>query len=193
MKRIFTAIDIPEFERRSIFGLMERLRSEFPDARAKWEKPEKLHLTLKFLGDIDDARLTKLVEAVEETSKKIRPFRLQISGISGVFPSARNARILWLGFVDETGALQKLNEILESECEKRGFAPEKRQFKAHLTIARFRQKTDESLVKQFLHSSRPPSPPFEISEITIYQSELLPRGSIYKIISKVKLETDKEK
>ncbi len=191
-KRIFTAIDIPEFERRSIFRLTERLRSEFPDARANWEKPEKLHLTLKFLGDIDEARLAEFIEAVEETSKKIRPFHLQTSGTGGVFPSARKARVLWLGFADETGSLPKLNEILESECEKRGFVREKREFKAHLTIARFREKPNEFLVEQFLHTSRPPSPPFEISEITIYRSELLPHGSIYKVISKVKLKTEEQ-
>ncbi len=188
MKRIFTAIDISDFERRSIFRLTEHLRSEFPNARAKWEQPEKLHLTLKFLGDIDDAQIAKLMEAVEETSKKIRPFQLQMNCTIGVFPSARNARVLWLGLADETGSLRKLNEILESECQKRGFASEKREFKAHLTIARFRQKPDEFLVKDFLHSGGPPSPPFDVSEIVIYESELQPRGSIYKIVSKHELK-----
>jgi 2'-5' RNA ligase len=187
MKRVFTAIDVTEFERRSIFRLTEHLRSEFPNARVKWEHTEKIHLTLKFLGDIDDTQLAKLIEAVEETSKKIQPFYLQMSGTGGVFPSPRNARVLWLGLADETGSLQKLNEILEGECQKRGFAVEKREFKAHLTIARFRQKPDEFLIERFLQTIYPPSPPFEVSEIVIYESELQPRGSVYKIISKHKL------
>ncbi len=91
---------------------------------------------------------------------------------------------------DKTESLRKLSEILAEECEKQGFAKEKRDFKAYLTIARIKQIADEFLIERFLHTVYPPSPPFIVSEIVIYQSELQPRGSIYKIIPKHKLNSD---
>lgn len=182
-KRIFAAIDIPEIERRKIERLIERLKSEFPNERIKWEKPEKIHLTLKFLGEIDDEQLKDFVEAVGETVKKVSPFKLQIAK-TGVFPAPNKARVLWLGIMDAQGSLRRMNKILETECERRGFAGEKRNFKAHLTIARCKERPNDLLIEQYLNADFPPSPPFEIAEIVIYQSELRPTGSIYSVFSR---------
>ncbi|MDQ6787431.1 MAG: RNA 2',3'-cyclic phosphodiesterase [Acidobacteriota bacterium] len=183
--RIFAAIDISVHARRQASKYIERLGVEFPYTRVSWTKPEKLHLTLKFLGETDDEQLRKFTEAVEQTAKKVSPFDLQICG-AGVFPSARNARVLWLGVSDENNNLRKLSEILETQCERRGFAREDRRFKAHLTIARLKQRPDELLIREHLNSIFPPFPPFQASEITIYASKLQPQGSIYETISKHK-------
>ena len=185
-KRIFAAIDIPETERQKIADFIERMKSEFSNERVKWEKPEKLHLTLKFLGEIDDEQLEAFAEAIEEATRDMSPFKLRISG-AGVFPSTRNARVLWLGLIDEQASLRRLNEILETRCERRGFAKEKRNFKAHLTIGRCKVKPNEILIDSFLNSDFTPSPSFKVAEIVIYQSELKPAGSIYSVISKHKL------
>ncbi len=138
MKRIFAAIDISDEARAKIAGYIETLRGEFSNLRVGWEKSEKLHLTLKFLGETDEKQLKNLTEAVENTARQVSNFKLQIVG-TGVFPAKRNARILWLSLRDKDGKLQKLNEILETECEQIGFAKEKRNFKPHLTIARLRE------------------------------------------------------
>ncbi len=184
-KRIFAAIDISDEARRRVFRFVELLRGQFPDVRVGWVKPEKIHLTLKFLGEIDESQLEKFSEAIEKTSQNISKFKIQI-GKTGVFPSAQNARILWLGLKDETGNLRKLNEILESECERKGVKKEIRSFKAHLTIGRLKEKSS-ALVEKHLSEEFEPIE-FESSEIVIYQSELLPQGSIYKIISKYKFQ-----
>jgi 2'-5' RNA ligase len=187
MKRIFTAIDISDEARATVADYIENLRGAFPQIRVGWEKAEKLHLTLKFLGDIDEIRLENLIEAVGNTASQISSFRLQISD-TGVFPSVRKARILWLGLKDETGELQNLNKSLEADCEQIGFAKEKRNFKPHLTIARLREPhKSKELVERHLENEFK-SVEFQVSEITIYESRLQKTGSIYKAIKNVKFK-----
>ncbi len=180
-KRIFAAIDISGEPRQKISRFIENLRGRFPDARAGWVKAEKIHLTLKFLGEIEELQLEKFRVAIEKTSQSISKFKVQI-GETGVFSSTQNARILWLGLKDEAGNLRRLNEILECECEMQGFKKERRSFKAHLTIGRLKEKSNE-LVERHL-SEDLQLIEFEVCGIGIYQSILQPQGSIYKIISK---------
>lgn len=183
MKRIFAAIDISERTRRAASDYIESLRGDFPAARAAWTKPEKLHLTLKFFGETSDEQLTKLTEAIEATGKSVAPFNAQIGG-AGVFPAAQKPRVLWLGAAAENDNLRKLSERLEDECARRGFPKENRNFKAHLTIARIREPqiarelTKKHLLNQFETVA------FCVDEIVIYESRLLPRGSIYAVVSK---------
>lgn len=183
MKRIFAAVDIPDETRRRVAEYVARLRAEFPALRVGWEKPEKLHLTLKFFGDADEARLKNLTEAVGAAAKQISGFNLRISK-TGAFPSRRNARILWLGVEDETGSLRALSEILEAECERHGFARERRSFKPHLTIARLRepQKLRELIEKHLRNDFE--SEIFEVSAATIYESRLDANGSLYSVVEK---------
>lgn len=166
---------------------MENLRRDFPNLRIGWEKTEKLHLTLKFLGDIDEIQLQHLNQAVEKSARQVANFSLEISG-TGVFSSKRNAKILWLGLKDEKGSLQNLNDILENECEQIGFAKEKRNFKAHLTIARLREPhKSKDLVERHLENDFK-AIEFAVSEIVIYQSLLQKSGSIYQTVSSSKLK-----
>jgi 2'-5' RNA ligase len=178
MKRIFVAIDISDEARSRTAQYVESLRKDFPRLRVGWDKPEKLHLTLKFLGDTTEMQLDKLQNIVEEISKKIERFSLQIAE-TGVFPSPQKARVLWIDVVDKSGNLAKINSFLETECEKIGFSKEKRNYKPHLTIARLREpQFSDKLVKSHLENNFEPVG-FEISEIAIYESKLQPTGSIY--------------
>ena len=141
------------------------------------------------MGNTGEAQLRNLTEAVEETVKQISNFNLQIKA-TGAFPSKRNARVLWLDVRDGRGSLQKLNKILETECAKRDFAKETRNFKAHLTIARLREPhKSKELVEEHL-SNDFDSAEFTVSEITIYESQLLKSGSIYSVVSKHKFKRE---
>ncbi|MGC2237873.1 MAG: RNA 2',3'-cyclic phosphodiesterase [Pyrinomonadaceae bacterium] len=186
-KRIFIAVDISDEARRRAFEYSEALRREFPNLRIGWEKTEKMHLTLKFLGDINENQLKELVEIVSKTAAQISKFKLNV-GETGVFPTPQNARILWLGVKDEERSLAQISEILESECENIGFPKEKRNFKAHLTIGRLREprKSREIALKHLQNRFEPVE--FEVSELVIYESKLQPNGSIYSVISKGKLK-----
>ncbi len=181
MKRIFTAIDISEEARQKASDYIADLRAEFPNVRVGWDKPEKLHLTVKFLGDLDESRLQDLSETVNETAKQFSKFKLRISK-TGVFPSVRKARVLWLGVEDKKGSLRKLNEILEGACERKGFAKGMRNFKAHLTMARLREPHQaRELIERHLQNEFE-SDEFTVDKITIYESRLESTGSVYSII-----------
>jgi 2'-5' RNA ligase len=186
-RRIFAAIDISDEVRRRVSEYSEALRREFPNLRVGWEKTEKLHLTMKFLGDTTEKQLSAFIETVESIAKEFSEFRPRISE-TGVFPSPQNPRILWLGLYDEQNNLQKLSEILETKCEEIGFPKEKRNFKPHLTIARIRepQKAKEIAQKHLQNEFEPLE--FKVSEIIIYESKLQSSGSIYSIVSKHKLK-----
>jgi RNA 2',3'-cyclic 3'-phosphodiesterase len=190
MKRIFIAVDVSADARREAALYIENLRRAFPRLRVGWEREEKLHLTLKFLGDVDDAQLECVTEAVAKAAKKCAKFKLQIVN-TGVFPNSRRARVLWLGVRDEDQGLAQLQRILENECKSCGFVREKRRFSAHLTVARLREPENCGALA-VAHSERNfVSDEFEVSEIVIYQSRLLPGGSRYTVVSKHELRAEK--
>lgn len=186
-KRIFIAVDISAEARKIAAHRVENLRREFPNLRVGWEKPEKLHLTLKFLGDAEEKQIAGLKKIVAEIASEIAPFNLRIAE-TGVFPSIRNARILWLDVKDERGNLTEINKCLETECAKIGFAKENRNFKPHLTIARLKEpKASKNLIQKHLADAVEPAE-FEVAEIVIFESRLQPAGSIYQKLTTVQLK-----
>ena len=182
MKRVFVAIDISDEASRKVDVYLKNLRSEFSNFRVSWERPEKLHLTLKFLGEIKAHQLNDLIKVLESVAKKFAAFSLQIAG-TGQF----GKRVLWLGITDKNAKLNKIQELLETGTEKIGFERETKSFKPHLTIARLREP-DKSfpLVKKHLQNNFEPLD-FEVSQIVIYESQLQSTGSVYKILAKHKL------
>lgn len=183
-KRIFIALDISEETKEKIARFISELKKEFLHLRVGWEKPEKIHLTLKFLGDIDEEQLSKVKEAVRKTASDAKAFSLRVEK-TGCFPSPKKARILWLGLSDETGTLQNLHLALERELEEQGFEKEGRPFQAHLTIARLREpQRSRELVEAHLRKKFEPVS-FEVSAIVIYESKLQPAGSVYSVVETI--------
>jgi RNA 2',3'-cyclic 3'-phosphodiesterase len=180
-KRIFIAIDISDEARRRVADYIGNLRREFPHLRIGWEREEKLHLTLKFLGESNEKQLTELVEIVGKIAAQFSGFELQIAE-TGIFPLLRKPRILWLGAKDETNSLSKISELLEIKCASIGFTRETRKFKPHLTLARLREpdKSKEIARKHVENEFEPAR--FEASGIVIYESKLLSSGSVYETI-----------
>lgn len=186
MRRVFVAIDISGKARCQVSDHIKTLRKQFSTRRVGWEKTEKLHLTLKFLGNISQIDLAKLEEIVGQIAGLFSVFRLKIAN-TGVFPNKPRAKILWLGIEDEKGSLEKIKETLETDLLRIGFTKEKRKYKPHLTIARLREPhKSKELVRGHLENKFEPVE-FEVSEIVIYESELKPTGSVYQIISSYKL------
>jgi 2'-5' RNA ligase len=187
MKRIFVAVDISDEARHKTADYVNSLKLEFPNLRVGWEKPEKLHLTMKFLGDTNDEQLGNLKEIARNIAAKTPKFNLQIAE-TGVFPSARNARVLWIDVEDEKRSLTEINRLLEIECEGIGFAREIRNFKPHLTIARVKEpRGSRQLIETHLENEFEPVG-FEVAEIVIYESRLRPTGSIYEKLTTVQLK-----
>ena len=185
-KRIFVAIDLSEEARDRVSTYITGLRNEFSKLRVSWARPEKLHLTLKFIGDTDKNWLRKLERAVSAVAGSHTSIDLSISG-TGVFPSARKPRVLWLGIKGNTETLRKVSQEIEAEYEKLGFAHDKREFSPHLTIARLREpRIARELVEKHL-AQQFKAVKFSASELVLYESSFLPTGSVYSIVSKADL------
>ena len=130
--RAFIAIDLPEPLHAALAEAQQRFRGACHDAR--WTRPEGIHLTLKFLGEISDAQTKQVVEALAPI-ESFEPFSVEVKGF-GFFPQAHRPRVFWAG-VAAPPALAELAAQVESHMEKIGFAREDRAFSPHLTLARF--------------------------------------------------------
>ncbi|RMF99567.1 MAG: RNA 2',3'-cyclic phosphodiesterase, partial [Acidobacteria bacterium] len=114
-KRIFIAIDVSEDAKQVIAAHINLLRREFPDLRVNWEKAEKLHLTLKFLGETEIVLLEQLKHRISLDAASVESFCFTITG-SGVFPGIRNPKVLWLGIQEHSGSLRKLQRSIDNSC-----------------------------------------------------------------------------
>lgn len=181
--RVFCAVALPDELRSRVAERVRKLREEFPDARASWEKPEKLHITLKFLGDIEPARVEDLSGAAARAAASIEPFELTID-TPGTFPSQGQPRVLWLRIGDVSGRLALMQRALEAECAAVGFPREPRPFLPHLTLARVRSPRGTRELAA-AHRKTPFEPQrFEVSELVVMRSELGPGGSRYTPLSR---------
>jgi 2'-5' RNA ligase len=181
--RVFCAVELPGEVSAAAAAHAARLRRDFPDARASWVRPEGLHVTLKFIGEVETARVEILSRAAGAAVEGFRPFRLSI-GESGTFPPRGAARVLWLGVKDSTGQLSQLQRRLEEECGAGGFPREPRAFKPHLTLARLRNPQDAHALSE-AHRQTPFGPfDFEVNELVLMRSELGPGGSRYTPVSR---------
>src|SRR6266404_4653435 len=129
--RTFIAIDITPPIRESIRALLAELKQT--ERRIRWSRPEGLHITLKFLGEVPPARIGDL-KACLASIRTPAPFAISIRG-SGYFPGERSPHVIWLG-VDGDGDLGALASIIEQAIEPIGFPREKRPYSAHLTLGR---------------------------------------------------------
>jgi 2'-5' RNA ligase len=181
-KRLFIAIDIPDNVRQLAVNHINRLRESFPEARLSWTRPGNLHLTLKFLGDVDDSSIDRLCHELKNLAAERATFYLAVRG-TGTFPSVRRAKVLWLGINDIDGALVPLASAIEQRLSQMGFATDDRKFSPHLTIGRVRQRDDVASQLAEKHAGSVfASPRFTISEIALYSSTLSSGGSIYQSV-----------
>jgi len=177
MIRTFISIDLPEGIKEGISGLQGRLKRD--ECHIGWVRPEAIHLTLKFLGEIDEKKIPEIETATRKAIQGYTPFFLRIMGL-GVFPNLKRPRIIWLGINGEGDNLLRLQSRIEEEMEKIGHAAEKRAFKPHLTIGRVRDPSGLKGLIDAIESEREIElGGFKAEEVLIMRSDLRPEGSIY--------------
>ncbi|MEZ5425469.1 MAG: RNA 2',3'-cyclic phosphodiesterase [Pyrinomonadaceae bacterium] len=177
-KRLFIALEIPKPAQKQLAEYTKKLKREFSDLKVGWEKEEKLHINLKFLGDVNENKISELIDLIGGLSQRFSGFNLRVEG-TGVFPNKKRGRVLWLGIFDEGNDLLKINNELEGKCQKIGFVREKKPFRPHVTIARIRKPFSNSpLVKKHLKNEYEPVE-FSAQTISLIESRLLPTGSVY--------------
>ncbi len=181
--RAFIAVDIPP----SIRGKIAELQNGFKSLEldVAWVKPANFHLTLKFLGNISPNRISEIQELLK-TELALTPELLAKAGEVGVFPSQDRPRILWIGL--ESQALVTLQQIIDSGLSRIGFAPDSKQFTAHLTLGRIKSPKGKNRLQEALKANRKlETEPFKISSVKLYESQLTPKGSIYTVLDEFKL------
>ena len=184
--RVFCAVELPDELRSRVAERVRRLRADFPDVRASWERPEKLHITLKFLGDVEPARVEDLSRAAARAVSNVEPFELTIDE-QGAFPPHGQPRVLWLGIVDASGRLAFMQQELETECAAANFPRESRPFKPHLTLARIRSPQGARELAAAHRATAFEPQRFKVSELVLMRSELSPQGSRYTPLSRQRL------
>ena len=174
--RLFVAIDLPEDVRALVETGVAPLRERFP--RARWVPTTNQHVTMKFLGTTWPRLLDWAVASVGEVAAAHVPFETRVAEL-GAFPSARRARVLWVGLEDPAGRLAAIAAGLETALAQE-FAPERRAFTPHLTVARFDPpvRLEEDLGEAGVESR-----PFGVEWLTIYRSHLQRPAPVYEPIA----------
>jgi 2'-5' RNA ligase len=181
--RVFCAIELPSEVRARAAEHAARLRERTSEVRASWPRAENLHLTLKFLGEIERSRVEELSNAADRAVQNTRPFNLIIEG-AGAFPPRGAPRVIWLGIKDSSDELSRLQSNLEDECAKIGFPREERPFHPHLTLARIRASHGARELARLHRETGFEAIDFPITELVVMRSELGPGGSRYTEISR---------
>ncbi len=179
--RTFVAIGLSAEVRDALALCQERLgsvRARF----AKWTDPEGIHLTLKFLGNVDESMLPRLADALRRAVSTTPAFRLE-TGQLGAFPNTQNPRVVWLGLEGDLQSLQALQQAVEAGLEPLGFPPEGRGFTPHLTLARVREtatRADRLELARSLSAVQAGSPVgLRVDDILVMKSELDRAGARY--------------
>ena len=179
--RAFVAIEMPEEARAHLAEVVRRLQdADLNGLRAS--RPEGIHLTLKFLGDIPRRQLGPIESALRAALEEHGPFRLNL-GEPGVFPNANRPRVLWVGVNGDVSALEALAGAVEEALEPLGFPRDKRGFNAHLTVARIRDGTpvgDRRKAAEVLHAKAEDSTTeIDVNAVSLMRSTLRPAGAVY--------------
>ncbi|BBO73841.1 RNA 2',3'-cyclic phosphodiesterase [Desulfosarcina widdelii] len=175
--RLFIAVPIPDAVTRFLKSTQTELGQTGLNIR--WVPVENIHLTLKFLGDVDAASVHPVAERMDATAGANAPFELIAGGVGG-FPNLRSFRVLWVGVDGDTRRLETLQRSIESELETLGHKKERRRFHPHLTLARTRQRVDGGRFG-LLDASRAQhaSEAFRVDRICLFASVLKPGGAEY--------------
>jgi 2'-5' RNA ligase len=175
--RTFIAIEIPKTVISKIRELQGVIKAY--GFKIRWVRAENIHLTLKFLGDIEEIKINEIAEAVSKTAEQHSPISLKAKGI-GVFPGIKRPRVLWVGLSGQLEALIKLQQTLDENLIALGFSSEERPLKGHLTMGRIKDRIDvKKLGDALMAFRRFESETFTTGQIILYKSELTPSGAIY--------------
>lgn len=187
--RSFIAIELPT-ELKQELGRLESQLKAGNQPWVKWVKPDSIHLTLKFLGNIATDATATITRAIEESARGIEPFRLEVKEL-GVFPNLKRVRVAWVGISGQVDKLSLLQKRLESQLTPLGFTAESRPFTPHLTLARLSERASPDEQQGFgrlIASTSFEGGDIEVKEISLMKSQLTRAGAIYTRISQVELE-----
>ena len=189
MLRAFIAIKLSDELKGHIGEVQAELkRRAFGLDGLGWVRPEGIHLTLRFLGDIAEERVEALGAMLGDVAAGMKPFALDARGI-GVFPNPRAPRVIWLGLQgtpESMEALRRMQAKIEDGVAGLGFSRESREFTAHLTLARVRNRQSGAALSKVLEANRDHAVgSFLAASVGLIRSELRPSGAVYTTLVEV--------
>ena len=188
--RTFIAIELPREIKAHLIRLQEKLRAT--EADVKWVEPDNIHLTLKFLGEIDDLKLEKITAIIEAVAAEKPQFEIRIVSV-GAFPKLHFPRVIWVGIDAGDKETKDIAKMLEERILKLGIPKEERVFSSHITIGRTRStKNRDVLIQELKKLGENPlggDLSFFVTKITLFKSTLTPQGPIYEPLKEANLTT----
>lgn len=185
--RCFVALDLPDALIERLARIVRALAEAAPRADVRWVEPEKLHVTLQFLGEVRDGEVDALVDALRAEAAAHVPFSVAVAGL-GAFPGLRRARVLWAGIATGLAPLARVAGGVAHRLAPLGFAPEARPFRGHVTLARVRSPRGlGALVDAVARMPADALGAWTAREIVLYRSRLRPTGSEYTAVARLPL------
>lgn len=171
-ERLFVSLGLPEPCRAALAALME------PMEGVRWTRPEQLHLTLRFLGDVLEEQAQRMVASLAQV--QVEPFLLPLEG-TGTFPPRGNPKILWAGLGNAHTRLFQLRQRVDDALLSAGWQGELRSFEPHITLGRVIQSSVKA-TEAWLHKHRTfEGPPFRVNSFQLMASELNSAGPMHRV------------
>jgi len=168
------------------------LKSDPAGRHGRWVRPEGIHLTLKFLGDVPADQIDTIAQAIRDATAGVARFRVSFGGL-GCFPNTRFPRVIWIGVEDPEGTLLRLQQAVETNLSALGYPPERRAFHPHLTLARTRRvsKGEQAALGKLVERTQVDRlGDLLVTEISLMRSELRPSGAVYTQLAAAPLRAE---
>lgn len=193
MRRLFVALDLAIGVVEELLNIQEEFHAhlgahgELAKTRVRWTHPENIHLTLKFLGDTEDALLSRLSDTISGLVKPLFPFEVEARGV-GFFPAPERPRIFWCGFDPQSAeVLALLQQAIERDLGELGFAPNDRPFYPHITLGRIKSRANPDFTSFAERHKTLSFGKSYVKDFVLYESLLTPDGPIYQVIERFTL------
>jgi 2'-5' RNA ligase len=184
--RTFIAVELDK----PVKDALSRLQSELKKSEAdvKWVFPENIHLTLKFLGEVKEEKIPKIIQSLKKIARAVNSFRAEINTI-GAFPNTKSPRAIWTGIEQGKENLLRLAELIEDAAAKLGFPKEERKFSAHVTIGRVRSPKNKAALSEAMQRLKFDALSQTVNSVILFKSTLTPKGPIYEKLAEESLKT----
>ncbi|NDJ52061.1 MAG: RNA 2',3'-cyclic phosphodiesterase [Chloroflexi bacterium] len=188
--RLFIAFELPEHILELMQAVQADLQKVMPRSAMRWVRPEGIHLTLVFLGDVGPDRIPTLTKTMAEVAARHHPMSLGIEGL-GVFPNLRRPSVLWLGVKGDLKPLAAAQDDLADELVPLGFKKETRPYRPHLTVARIKREASradqENVGKLVDRANLRVDGHWQVRAMSLMRSQFEPGGSIYTQVAELPL------
>jgi 2'-5' RNA ligase len=190
--RLFIGVELDDAVKTRAAEIAETLRRTLsrasPSLRASWVKSENLHITLWFIGEVDDRRHEAIADAMSSTPLPVSAFDLSIGGC-GAFPPSGPPRVFWIGIRHGAGHMAALYVEVAQRLAPLGYQPERRAYAAHVTLARVKDvpRADARQVRQTVSTFPADCGVTRVDAVTLFRSRLSPKGATYEPLLRVPL------